>query len=88
MGSMGSTTLKGIDLVPALRSLWEWDGKIKQTLISFSGRHFCVFLVTASPSFLTCQLRLVSFHSLAEPQFFHLCNGDNESNRCHPIKMR
>lgn len=44
MGSMGSTTLKGIDLVPALRSLWEWDGKIKQTLISFSGRHFCVFL--------------------------------------------
>ena len=44
MGSVGSTTLKGIDLVPALRSLWEWDGKIKKTLISFSGPHFCVFL--------------------------------------------
>lgn len=42
MGSMGSTTIKGTDLVPALRSSWEWDGKIKHTLISFSGSHFCV----------------------------------------------
>lgn len=42
MGSMGSTTMKGTELVPALRSSWEWDGKIKQTLISFSGPHFCV----------------------------------------------